>query len=316
VTPRGDSAPSDGPSLPSSAAIPSVQVEIDSKGNFLVHYEPDRPPRVLLDTNVILGLGAAGEHDLRRLRAERRFKFRYSMTNFVELASHLADPPSEKTPDPFTRYRAAFRRLHTVFNGVLPSAESTLMRGVGLAAHTGSRWIVDGVSIRHQVMTIAKAETLEDVRKAGIDPGHYKRLREVDALSFLGVVAQARKEIRDVHKDLEPGGRVLQRFVDYLILRASSGTLVASDIEDHHRSIAQFFREAGGKMFLNHFIKLLLRMIRDGANDDPNDFYDMLQLLLLSDTNLLFVSDDRPFFQYYVGSDHHRIVRWTAFRTS
>ena len=49
-------------------------------------------------------------------------------------------------------------------------------------------------------------------------------------------------------------------------------------------------------MFLSHFVKLLDRMIRARANDDANDFYDMLQLLLLRDINLLFVTDDRAFF--------------------
>jgi hypothetical protein len=56
-----------------------------------------------------------------------------------------------------------------------------------------------------------------------------------------------------------------------------------------------FFELEGGKIFLSHFVRLLDRMIRARAKDDANDFYDMLQLLLLADANLLFVTDDRQF---------------------
>ena len=84
--------------------------------------------------------------------------------------------------------------------------------------------------------------------------------------------------------------------------------------DDQKLAAIAFLEKAGGKIFLIHFILLLKRMIRDGANDDANDFYDMLQLLLLKDINLLFVTDDRAFFQYYAGAEHHRIVRWQKFK--
>jgi hypothetical protein len=79
-------------------------------------------------------------------------------------------------------------------------------------------------------------------------------------------------------------------------------------------AIIAFFGKTGGKMFVSHFVKLLDKMINNGAKDHANDFYDMLQLLLLPDTNLIFVTEDRPFFQYYVGAEHHRVVRWKAFK--
>jgi hypothetical protein len=58
------------------------------------------------------------------------------------------------------------------------------------------------------------------------------------------------------------------------------------------------------------------KAIQDGAKDDANDFYDMLQLILLRDINLLFVTDDRVFFHYYVNSEHHRVVPWKGFKNS
>jgi hypothetical protein len=84
-----------------------------------------------------------GADALKRFWVEYGFKFRYSMFNFVELVSHLADSPSAKVRHPFKKYQTAFRRLHELFQGVLPSAESILMQGVGLKEHTGLKWIVD-----------------------------------------------------------------------------------------------------------------------------------------------------------------------------
>lgn len=54
-------------------------------------------------------------------------------------------------------------------------------------------WIVDGASIEYQVKVIAQADSLEDVLKEGINPAHLKKLRVIDAISFLGVTTEARK---------------------------------------------------------------------------------------------------------------------------
>lgn len=124
------------------------------------------------------------------------------MFNFVELASHLADPPSAKAHDPFEKYQTAFRRIHQLFEGVLPSAESTLMQGVGLNEHTGPKWVVDGDSIAYQVELIAEAKSLQELQKAGMDPAHYKKLRKIDGTSFLGLIDDARKMIKDPLSDV------------------------------------------------------------------------------------------------------------------
>jgi hypothetical protein len=92
------------------------------------------------------------------------------MLNFVELRSHLGDPPSEETRNPFTKYRAAFKRVYSLFDGVLPSAESGLMHGVGLTKYTGKMWIVDGASVGYQVKVIAHADSLENVRAPPSSP--------------------------------------------------------------------------------------------------------------------------------------------------
>ena len=237
------------------------------------------------------------------------------MLNFVELLSHLGDAPSKETANPFGKFRTAFRRVYNLFDGVLPSAESVLMHGVGLKEYTAPIWIVGGASVQYQVEVIAKAETLEEVLTAGLNPTPYKKLRAIEARSFLGVVAEARNTITDPVKDLEAGWCLLRHFYGYLIFRASNEGIRFEQLPEHQQlAVIAFFEQAGGKMFVSHFVKVLIRMICDGAKDDANDFYDMLQLLLLADTNLIFVTDDRPFFQYYVGAEHHRIVRWQRFK--
>jgi hypothetical protein len=239
------------------------------------------------------------------------------MFNFVELASHLADPPNAKSLDPFKKYQLAFRRLHQLFQGVLPSAESILMEGAGLKEHTGPKWIVDGGSIAYQVELIASAKSLQELRQAGIDPAHYTKLRQIDGTSFLDLIGAARKMIKDPLQDVGPGGQFLKRFQDFLIFRASSGTIRVETLsKEQQLRIIAFFNEAGGKMCLSHLLKLVIKAVQDGAKDDANDFYDMLQLLLLRDTNLLFVTDDRVYFQYYVSADHHRVAPWKGFKDS
>ena len=89
-----------------------------------IDYNPERPPDVFFDTNVLLGLGVSGINSLQHLQSKRGFRFRYSMVNFVELVSHLDDIPSEKIQNPFKRYQAPFKKMARLFElSVLPSAE-------------------------------------------------------------------------------------------------------------------------------------------------------------------------------------------------
>jgi hypothetical protein len=298
------------------SVLPSVRVE-PKNGVTTIDYDPQKPPRVFFDTNVILGLGKSGEAALQRLKYERGYRYRYSMLSFVELASHLADTPSQASQNPFRKYRAAFRRLNTLFNGPLPSAESILMSGIGLPECTGKNWIVDDKSIRSQVKSIAEAQSLEDLRKAGINPEHYKKLRAIDGQSFLELMGIARKTIRNPRDDVQAGGKFLRFVQSFLVFRASSEAVRLEKLLDEQRLRAiAFFDGPGGNMFLSHLLKVVIKAVRDGAKDDANDFYDMMQLLLLKDTNLLFVTDDRPFFQYYAGAEHHRVVPWKGFKDS
>jgi hypothetical protein len=69
-------------------------------------------------------------------------------------------------------------------------------------------------------------------------------------------------------------------------------------------------------MFEAHLLKVLIRTVNDGRAEYANDFYDMMQLILLHDPELLFVADDRMFFSYYMGAEHNRVVPWKDFKVS
>lgn len=49
---------------------------------------------------------------------------------------------------------------------------------------------------------------------------------------------------------------------------------------------------------------------------DPNDLYDMLQLILLWENNLLFVTSDKSFFNYQIDDlQIQRVLLWKRFIT-
>lgn len=295
-----------------------LAVKLTADGAVEIDYEPANPPHVFFDTNVLRGLGKKGMEALRILQAERGFRFRYSMLNFVELVAHLADPPSERYPDPFRRFQATFKKIVELFDlEVLPSTEMVLMDATGLREYLDPKWAVDPKDIARQVYIIASASSLEEVQRYGIDPRHYKHLKEVDCNSFK---AMMRGAIETVAKPLsinEASAKWLGHIYSYLIYRASSKRVRLSTLPlSQQRKVILSFREHGGKMFEGHLLKILKKTINDDRAPTGNDFYDMLQLLLLRDPNRLFVTDDRPFFSYYMGAEYHRVVPWKGFQTS
>ncbi|MBI4400074.1 MAG: hypothetical protein HY581_00395, partial [Nitrospirae bacterium] len=124
-----------------------LSVSLDNQGFIDIAFNPKKPPHVFFDTNVLLSMGTADIEALKRLQAVRGFRYRYSMLNFTELASHLCDAPSKKYKSPFRRYQVAFQRLTEHFYSVLPSAESVFMQAAGLKHYLDPVWIVDPADI-------------------------------------------------------------------------------------------------------------------------------------------------------------------------
>jgi hypothetical protein len=64
--------------------------------NYFVEFDPNIPVEILLDTHIWLNMSKAEEQVAQRLRTELCFRFRYSMTNYIELLSQLAQGPTKK----------------------------------------------------------------------------------------------------------------------------------------------------------------------------------------------------------------------------
>ena len=292
-----------------------LSVNLRSNGVWVIDFDPAKPPDVFFDTNVFRDLNSTSMDALRQLQVERNFRYRYSMLNFVELVSHLGDAPSEDVSNPFAMFQKPFKRIIELFDlNVLPSAEEVFMTATGLKHYLGPKWIVNPAFYAQAVSEIARANTVDDILKNGIDPAHYKKLRECDGESFLYLTDEAKKL---AEKSQRWWGEWVPRFVSFQIFRASSQKTRLEKLKSKEQiRVMKFFAEEGGRMFAIHLRKLMEKAVKDGRKLYANDFYDMLQLLLLVNTNLLFVTDDRSFRQYYGGPKHHKVIPWKGFKAS
>lgn len=288
-----------------------------SNGDISIDYDPRFPPHVFFDTNVLIGLNAEAIDALNRLKIQQGFIYRYSMLNFVELASHMGDEPDSNTPNPFKKYQSVFKKIASLCDlRPLPSVEMVFMKAVGLYHFLGPKWIANESEIAGTLRSFVQANDLAELKRAGFSPEHYRKLRELDGEWFLDFVAKA-KEIRGLPDGSDDWANWLGHFYSYLVFRASSTTKTLPTLgRGEQKRVIKFFEGPGGRMLLTHFKHLLVKTIRDQRQEDSNDFYDMLQLLLLRDSNRLFVTDDRPFHQYYAGAEHHRVVPWRIFKKS
>ncbi|MBI3595822.1 MAG: hypothetical protein HY203_01555 [Nitrospirae bacterium] len=294
-----------------------LTVTLRPKDKVDIDYDQANPPHLYFDTNVLRGLNEKDADALRRLQSQRGFQYRYSMLNFTELVSHLDDPPTDDVPDPFRKFQAPFKKMLPLFHqNSLPSPEMVLMQATGLKHYLDSKWVVDFIDIAKQVSIIAEATSLEDIQKHDINPAHYKKLRQFDSESFISMMTGADTLDKPLSITDESATWLLHIY-SFLIYRASGGRIRLAALSRSQQSrVIKFFNEVGGTMFKVHLLKLLQKTINDGRTKYGNDFYDLLQLLLLRDTNLLFVTDDSPFFSYYAGPEHHRVVPWRGFKAS
>lgn len=165
-----------------------------SNGDINIDYDPKCPPHVFFDTNVVIGLNAEAIDALNRLKSQQGFIYRYSMLNFVELASHMGDEPDSNTPDPFKKYQSAFKKITSLCDPrPLPSAETVFMKAVGLYHFLDSKWIADESEIAGTLKSFVQTNDLAELRRVGFSPEHYKKLRELDGEWFLDFVAKAKE---------------------------------------------------------------------------------------------------------------------------
>lgn len=200
-----------------------LAVNFTSDGAVEINYNPSIPPHVFIDTNVLRGLGKKGIEALRLLQSRHGFQFRYSILNFIELVAHLGDPPSAESPDPFGKFQAPFKKIFELFRlDVLPSAEMVLMDATGLREYLDPKWIADPMDIGRQVAIIAKARSLDEVREYGINPSHYKHLKDVDCNSFEDMMRGAIGTLKRPLRVTNSSAKWLGDIYSFLIYRASS----------------------------------------------------------------------------------------------
>jgi hypothetical protein len=124
------------------------------------------------DTNVWRGMSQNDIRTLQRLKKDRGFRYRYSTTNYVELVSHLEDPPSQPCESPFRKYQACLGKMAQVCDPeVLPSPEMELLAMADLEHYLDRAWVPSPNQIPFAIEIITKARDLNDLTGEGIqDP--------------------------------------------------------------------------------------------------------------------------------------------------
>lgn len=301
---------------------------------FTISFPPDRPPDVFFDTHVWVSMTRQDVEALNALKRERGFRYRYSVTNYVELLSRLGRGPAPGWENPFSIVRAAFRRIQRLCEPeVLPSPEMEFLEEVGLNQYLHPRWVPNLQQTAVAVNLIASAETLGDVTGTGVqtvrsmrtprwvvDPAHYQRLTETDDRSMNLVMRGLRECVtgrlsRENIQVLVPWFITMAQF--FLLRRPSNNQVRYSSLTvDEKNRFLRGFTYGAGRMFKSHITLVAINTLTLGQAVDPNDLYDAIQLLMLRDGNRLFVTNETSFFRYREDETIHRVVEWDGFRSS
>jgi hypothetical protein len=274
-----------------------------TKKDCVVEYDINQPPDIFFDTNVWRGMNEEDIAFLVELQQQRGFRYRYTVTNFVELASHLAEEPSAKCSNPFNKFKACFKKIvRLCHTEILPSPELEFLTEAGLSHYIAPSWIPNINLMINKVEAIANANSLEDLSQV-IDVSHYTKLRQTDDESFRTAINNFPQISKpSTQEEME---KALQWFMYiasfFLIERPSNGRVTYKDlIEKEKASFQTAFTSGVGRLFYNHCLIRIRQTVRNGKNVDPNDLYDMLQLILLRDKNRFFVTAEKSFFFYKI----------------
>ncbi|MBI3597058.1 MAG: hypothetical protein HY203_07905 [Nitrospirae bacterium] len=289
--------------------------------NWITQFNRKNPPDVFFDTNVWISMGSDDVANLESLEERFGFRYRYTVTNVAEMASHLYDAPPKKGLPPFVRYRSCFQKiLRLCVAEILPSPEMEFLEMTGLSHYLNPVWAPNIEQIMRDTTTVAKAVDVDGV--AAIKPDHYRRLHETDSASFrtvMGLLDKIKRPIRGQDKKklnrLNDWFMTLTNF--FLIVRPSNKQAHYNRLTAEERSrFDMAFTNGAGKLFHTHCTAVVKKRINDGKEIAPNDLYDMMQLLLLRNPNRIFVTEDKAFYDYQIEPGVQRVLPWTAFRSS
>jgi len=263
-------------------------------------FDHNNPPVIFFDTNVWRGMNDAKLTDLKRLQQSYGFRYRYSVTNFVELVSHLEDQP-------FGRVQSWFRRIHQLCDPeILPSAEMVLLSKARLNHYIDPIWIPIPDQIALAVKLITDTDNPTELINI-LNLPHYKHLRAVDKNSMAAIMGELDRFKPPIKADDNLMRWFLRLCEFFLFVRSTRDNLFLKSLlrEEQERFVVSFMA-GSGKIFMTHCMKLVQKTVNDGRKVYPNDLYDLLQLILLEDDNTLFVTNERAFFYY----ESERVLRW------
>lgn len=289
-----------------------------------INYNENNPPSIFFDTNVWRGINDADIATLQCLQRKHRVTYRYSVTNFIELASHLEDQPSKHCRKPFQMFQSCFRRIRELCDrDILPSPEAVFLAQAGLSHYIDATWIPDVQQMALAVELITNANSLAELTgeedgntetanmaRYIVKPSHYRRLRDIDGDSMRAIM----EELYGFNRPISVDDRLVRWFVKlshfFLFVRPVNGRKFLQNLtsEEQDRFLMALM-ESGGRLFQTHCMNLVKETVNNGRRVDPNDLYDMLQLILLEKDNALFVTSDKTFFL----DQPKRVLRWTDF---
>jgi hypothetical protein len=100
----------------------------------------------------------------------------------------------------------------------------------------------------------------------------------------------------------------------FLLYRPSDGRTTMSDLlPDERNRFWAGFTMGPGRMFHAHVTLIAIKTINWKERVDPNDLYDAMQLLLLTDGRL-FISNEKNFLRHTKDSYVQRVLPWEAFK--
>jgi hypothetical protein len=303
--------------------------------HWLVEHDPQNPPDVFFDTNVWISMNRRDIEHLSRLESERGFLFRYSVTNYCEIVSHLEDQPSTSAPKPFVKYRQCLRKIAEICHReVLPAPEMEFLELAGLSSYLDPVWQPNIHQTALAIEMICSAETLDAVTgdsplplppgvpRYVVKPNHCRKLRDTDGDSFrkiMSLITDIQRPIRGSDKEkMTKLGRWFLALASFFFLeRASRKRISFLQLSEEERDrFLKAFTMGAGRLFHAHCVNIAKKTINDRRTIEPNDLYDAMQLFSLRHDNRLFVTDDRFFYQYEGDPEIQRVIPWSAFKSS
>ena len=255
------------------------------------------PVDVFFDTSVWRSLSAEQIAQLESLKIRNGLRYRYSITSYIEMVSHLHDIA-------FARVRSWFKRIHELCEPeVMPSPELDFMNEIGLTHYIDPAWVPDQKTISAAVEILAKASSLADIPERLVNTAHYRKFREVDENSFLKLIEDLRDRVGKGSVTRGDADKVLPWFVggfaNFFLLIRPSGKKVSYKVlkEEEQLRFKKAFTSGSGLLFFAHCMAVVALSVNLQQKIDLNHLYDMLQLLLVRD-NRLFVTKDKVNFRY------------------